>query len=185
MIRLAVAQNYARALYQLSQEKGISHQVLSGLEFLESYLQTESSLEGILCHPLIGKKAKKELLQEILNLKEDEPPEELYSYLFLMVDKGRSGLLPQTIEQYRRCYQEERDIQVVEVISPGKLKEKQKEIIVDNMQRYTGRQVVLEEKTDPSLKGGVVLKIGSHMLDGSLDTRLKRLEKQLVQSGSK
>jgi len=186
MIRVAVTQNYARAMYRLSQEKQISEQVLAGLEFVGEYLQKEPNLQALLKHPMVDKKDKKDVIQKILEAKpEEKPPEEVKHLLFLMVDKKRGGIIREVIDWYRRFYQQDRDIQVVEVTSPGELREEQKEIIVENMKNYTGQQVVLQEKEDPSMKGGIILKIGSLMLDGSLDTRLKKMEEQLVESGSK
>lgn len=186
MIRVAVAQNYARALYQLSQEKQISEKVLKSLEFFEAQLQKSTNLLGILQHPLVDKKEKKQLIQEIFHLApEKDIPEEAPHLFFLMIDKERGGLIEEVIEWYRRSYQEDRDIRVVEVISPKELKDEHKEIIKENMKKYTGRQVVLQEKQDPTITGGVVLKLGSRMLDGSLDTRLKRLEEHLIKPGSK
>ncbi len=185
MTTVAVAQNYARALYHFSQEQEISDAVLSSLEFLEKQFNYEPRLKEILTHPLVNKKEKKKILEELFPYQEEETPPAVINFLFLLVDKERNTLLEEIMDWYRSFYREERDIQVVEVTVPGELKEEQKDIIVENMKRYTGRQVELKEKIDPSVKGGVILKIGSRMLDGSLDTRLKRMEEELLQSGSK
>ena len=181
MTRVAVAQNYARALYQLSQEKGIDDEVLSGLEFLENYLLQEHELKQVLSHPLIGKSQKKEIIQQILQLKENGIPDDLYYFLYVVIDKKRGNIIRNMVELYRHYYQEARNIQEVEVYSPLELKEHQKKMIAENMEKHIGRKVVLQEKVDPSMKGGVILKAGSQMLDGSLETRLKNMEEQLRQ----
>ncbi len=185
MISVAVAQNYARALYHLSQEQEISDAVLSSLEFLERQFNHEPRLKGILVHPLVDKKEKKEVVEELFLNQKEETPSTVINFLFLLVDKERNALLEEIIEWFRSFYMEERGVQLVEATVPGELKEEQKDMIKENMKRYTGRQVELKEKIDPSVTGGVILKMGSRMLDGSLDTRLKRMELELLQSGSK
>ncbi len=182
MIRLAVAENYARALYQVSRERKIEEEVLSGLEFLEKQLQQESRIRDILVHPLVKKKDKKEIIKELFSSRE-KTPEEVINFLFLMVDKERSAEIEETVKQYRRQFQQKREIQVVEVYTPRELEEKQKDKIIENMQNYTGKKVVLEEKKNDSIKGGVILKVGSKMLDGSVDTRLRKMKEWLVHTG--
>ncbi len=182
MIQVAVAQNYARALYRLSRERGLEELVLSGLNHLELCLQEEDRLKGILNHPLVDGKDKKSILRELFS-PHRETPGELLHFLFLLVDRKRVAEIEEVIKRYRQAYQQDRDIQMVEVVTPHELKEEQREEIVKNMRKFTGKEVVLEEKRDPSLNGGVILKMGSRMLDGSLDTRLKRLEEHLMQVG--
>ncbi len=181
MTSVAIAKNYARALYRLSHEKDVSEKVFSGLKFLEKHLLQEPRLKDILQHPLIEEKDKKGILQDILKSKEEKVPAELLHFLYIVIDKKREDILQETIELFRRYYQEARNIQVVEVTSPSELKEEQRSKIAENMEKYLGHKVVLEEKVDPSMKGGIILKAGTLMLDGSLETRLKKLEDQLLQ----
>ncbi len=183
MIRVAVAQNYARALYQVSRERDKEDEVLAALDFLAESLKQDSRLQGMLSHPLVKKRDKKTILQELFHYREGTP-EEVLHFFSLMVDKERGSDIEETIRQYRLLYQQDRDIQVVEVYTPWELNQEQKTKIKENMKKYTGREVFLEEKLDTSMTGGVILKMGSRMLDGSLETRLRKMEEWLAQSAA-
>jgi F-type H+-transporting ATPase subunit delta len=101
------------------------------------------------------------------------------NFLRLLVDKRRMNLLPQILSELRRMVEELEGIERVEVISAAPLPGTQRDFLKSVLERQTGKRIELEEKLDPAVLGGMVVKVGSTVYDGSVRTQLSQMRENL------
>lgn len=95
----------------------------------------------------------------------------------ILVRRKRAGLLPEISETYERIQEESRGIKRVEVTSAVTLDGKAQQQLVGELMRVVpgAKQVLLDQKVDPTLVGGVQIRIGDKLIDGSVESRLQEL----------
>lgn len=173
MSRAAVARSYGSALFEAAQEAGELPRLLTELTALESALKTE--LQGLLLSPRVPMDKRLAVVREIFS---GASPLFL-SFLVLVIRRGRAGALPEMIEVVRTRDHAAAGRAVGELSSAVPLSDELKEEIRATMSRLTGTDLQLAERLDPDLLGGFVARVGDHMLDLSLRTRLEQLRRQL------
>ena len=89
------------------------------------------------------------------------------------------NVLPQILVALRRMVEELEGIERVEVVVPMSLPDTQKDLLRTVLERKTGKQVVLEETVDPDVLGGVVVRVGSTVYDGSVRTQIHQIRENL------
>jgi len=102
------------------------------------------------------------------------------NFLKLLVDKGRVGFLMPILKRYQELLRQLRKTVLAEVTAAVELSDAQKEQIRQKVAKMTeAQQVDLEVTLDPELLGGVIIKVGSQVVDASLRGQLRRLSMQL------
>jgi F-type H+-transporting ATPase subunit delta len=98
----------------------------------------------------------------------------------LMLRRGRIQEMPQLAAEFRRLDNDRKGITVATATSAGKLTNDEVEALTRRLEEYTGGRVELDLQVDPSLLGGLVVRVGDRLIDGSVRSRLERLRNQLV-----
>jgi F-type H+-transporting ATPase subunit delta len=151
-------------LYQDSQT--LKTQLLDNPQFLE-----------LLKHPDISKEEKEAVLARVF---ERWMMPELYGLLRLLVEKDRIGWILDILEDVSERYKAYMNIGVVYVTSPEQLPEKKaKEIEKKILDTTDFETLEMHYQTDPSLIGGLVIRIGDRVVDGSVKTRLENMTRKL------
>jgi F-type H+-transporting ATPase subunit delta len=102
----------------------------------------------------------------------------------LLRQKGRFALGPSIGSYYRELRDEERGIVRAEVRTAVELDDARREAIVQRLREWTGKSVEIEAAVDEELIGGVVVRIGDRLIDGSTRGRLRGLRDQLIQGAA-
>ncbi|MDO9444240.1 MAG: ATP synthase F1 subunit delta, partial [Dehalococcoidia bacterium] len=102
----------------------------------------------------------------------------------LLRRKSRLALGPSIAEYFRELVDEERGVVRAVVTTAVELDEERRRQVQQQLEQATGRRIVLDVQTDPAIIGGMVLRIGDEMLDGSTRTRLRSLRSQLERAAS-
>ena len=97
---------------------------------------------------------------------------------FLLVSKNREALLPTIAEQFIKAYENHKNILTVEVTSAIKLDEAQKNKVL-SLVKHDG-EINLIEKTDPSLIGGFIVRMGDKQIDASIAKKFTDLRKEII-----
>jgi F-type H+-transporting ATPase subunit delta len=92
------------------------------------------------------------------------------------------AIIEPILKEYKHFANEARGVAEAEVISAFPLSEKDKEILVATFQKLIGKTIQINSKVDSDLLGGVVVRIGDRLYDGSLRTKLVRFQERLKQS---
>ena len=173
---LEIADPYAQALMSLAQEQQLEDRFGEDAQGVLDLLAESSELQQFLENPLMAEDAKKAVLQQMAA---DLNP--LFaSFLKLLVDKGRIGVLATILKRYQELLRQLRKTVLAEVTAAIDLSESQQEQIRDKVKAMTSAERVdLEVNLDPDLLGGVVIKVGSQIVDASLRGQLRRLSMQL------
>jgi F-type H+-transporting ATPase subunit delta len=176
---MAVAQRmYARALFEAAQEEGALERAASELAALAGAVREVPQLEAFLRSPQVDPAEKAEVLAEIA-----EGADELVrNFVRLVAEKGRAGELPEIAAELQGLADRAQNRLAVELTTAHELSDEEARSIVEQIERASGRTVEATRSVDPSLLGGVVLRIGTFLADGSVRGRLERLRRELATS---
>ena len=98
----------------------------------------------------------------------------------LLLRRGRIELLPRLVDEFVRLHNEQRGIVTAEVTSAAPLTPSEVDALTARLQERTGGRVELQFRTDPGLLGGLTVRVGDELMDGSVRGRLERLRNQLL-----
>ncbi|MGB9887322.1 MAG: ATP synthase F1 subunit delta [Moorellales bacterium] len=177
MSETIVAKRYARALFELAQEKDQVEKLAQELEGVASLIQQVPELNSWLRHRGIPPDEKKAVLRRLLA---DRVGQLTLNFLLLLCDRKREAYLGAICQQFRILAQEAAGLVEGEVRSAFSLEPEQVRALEERFSQITGRKVRLEARVDPELIGGLVVRIGDRVWDGSLAQRLRSLKAHLT-----
>ena len=175
MSETAVARVYAQALFDAAREAGAVERVGRELGDFVAALAASAPLRHALHDPQIDSAAKRRVAGELTH---DAHPL-LANALQLMLEKGRAAALPALGEHYGRLAAREAEIVTVEVTTAVALTGASREGLAEKVRAATGRRVELAERVDPAVIGGLVLRVGDTIVDGSVRARINQLRRRL------
>jgi F-type H+-transporting ATPase subunit delta len=168
-----IAQPYAQALLSLAQSKNLTEDFGTDARTFLGLLTGNKELESYLSNPFIQAENKKNLLKQVLG---DGVSPYLRNFLLLLVDRRRISFLEAILQQYLVLLRQLNQTVLAEITSAVALTEAQKQAITEQVIAITkARLVELETKIDKELIGGVIIKVGSQVIDASLRGQLRRL----------
>jgi len=173
----SLARRYARALLDIGQEQGQLRRVLSEVEEFVKALEGSPMLREVMEADDINRRDKHAALDAVLSKAGFLPTTQ--SFLSLLIEKGRMNILPQILVALRRMVEEVEGIERVEIVVPMALSVTQKDLLQTVLERRTGKKVVLEETVDPAVLGGIVVRVGSTVYDGSVRTQIHQIRENL------
>ncbi|MDR1701922.1 MAG: ATP synthase F1 subunit delta [Sporomusaceae bacterium] len=177
MLANKLAQTYAKALCELAAEKEMLDRVETQLQQIEAALQLSPELANLLYHPRVPAEAKKETLNSIFA---GELDEFVKNFLLLLVDKKREVALQPIIKEYVRLANNIRNIAEAEVTVAKTITAAQQEALRQKLAKITGKNIVLKISVDEKILGGVIVKIGDKLIDGSVVRQLKTLKSDVL-----
>ena len=172
-----VARRYARALFNAAVRAQSIDAVSEALQQLLSLLHEQPPLRHLLLNPLIPRERKEQMVQETVG-RSTHPL--LASLLSVLVAKRRERLLPEVAGEFARLRDEHLGIVRVQATTAYPLDVRQEQALIRSLERRTQKTVVLDTRVDPSLIGGIVVRIGDTIIDGSVRGHLLRLRQYLL-----
>lgn len=172
-----LAIKYAQALYEVASERGILEQAEEQLALVGSTLSDHEDLAKLIYHPRVLPKAKKEVITRVFG---QDLAEAVHNFLLLLVDKRRENILPSIIKEFKNLTNEAHNIIEAEVTTALPLSDEQQIALAKKLGQVTGKNVILKTKIDVTILGGVVVKIGDKLIDGSVARQLKMLQTTLM-----
>lgn len=172
-----VAERYAEALFELAAESRSEARFGDVLDDIAALSQDHPDFMKLLQHPVVKRDDKKALLKSLFDTR---IPQEVLNFLYLLVDKKRENYLLEIIGEFRRLLNAHNKTVQTEVTTASPMSPKTQSILQKQLEGYLGQQVVMHCDTDPSLLGGVTIKIGDRLIDGSLRRRLNEMAQSLV-----
>lgn len=169
-----VASRYANALFELAQERGGLEQAGADLASLQQAIGESDDLARLLRSPIVSREEHARATAAVAE--HIGASETVRSFLGVLAAQRRLGALPAIIDEFSRLLAAHRGEETAEVTSAQLLDEAQLGSVRDAVAKYAGRPVQLTASVDPALLGGVVVRIGSRMIDASLKTKLHNLE---------
>ncbi|MDQ0203053.1 F0F1 ATP synthase subunit delta [Pectinatus haikarae] len=177
MLNIQLAKKYAAAMFELSQEKNKLALHDSQLAQLSKLFEDNRELKTFMDNPQIKSQAKKELMSQILT---DSFDSEICNFMLLLIDKHRISLLSEIITSFHALSNEAQGIQIAYVKTAFPLTEAQHTTLLKKLETITAKTIQLKINIDSSIIGGVIVKIGDRLIDGSVVGQIKSIKKQLV-----
>ena len=172
----AVAMRYAEALYELAREGGKTSGVLEDLAGLKCAFESDLERFAKLMHPRVDIKRKDAILTEHFLVGRDPSVTNL---MRLLIKHRRENVLKDFFRVYLEIHELNEGILRVEVETATTMDPDVARTVRQQIADVTGKKVVLEARTEPGILGGMRLRVGSHLLDGSTQRRLERIERGL------
>lgn len=176
MAELTVDLTYGTALYQAAVETDREKQILEEGRFLTEIFNTEPEFEALLKSPVIAADDKKSMVCGIF---EGRLSQELVNFLCILIDKSRFSHFARIIRVYAELYDNREGIikgtiYSVEPLAKEKLAEFEKQT-----GKLMGGNVILDNKTDKTLIGGVKILVNGKIIDASIKNQLSRIASEI------
>ncbi|HWI60412.1 MAG TPA: F0F1 ATP synthase subunit delta [Symbiobacteriaceae bacterium] len=179
MLNQAVSRRYAHALFDLAQEKGLVDQVDQEFSMVVAMIDANPQLRAVMNDVLIAPEVKSDLVKKLFTGKVSEL---VLNFMLVVVRKRREAFFPQMHRSFLDLANEARGIVEVEVRSAVELPEETVRTLEQKLVTRLGKRVKFQTQVAPELIGGLVVRVGDELMDGSVRTRLRRMRDRLIRS---
>ena len=169
----ALADRYARALFEIAEGEGRLDEVAGDLARIDALIGESEDLRRLVRSPVIPAADKRRAMDALLERMEALALTR--KFVGVVVENGRLSALSAICNSYRQRLATQRGEITAEVISAKELSDSQRKAIGDSLQTTLGKRVAVDERVDPELIGGLIVRVGSRMIDGSIASKLQRL----------
>lgn len=170
----ALADRYAGALFELAEEGDELDSVAADLAALMSMLDESPDLVRLVRSPIISRAEQGRAMAALMNRLEIS--DLTRRFVGLLAQKRRLFALAPIISTFRERLAAHRGETTAEVTSATALKAEQLEAIRNALKSAAGRDVAVESKVDASVIGGLIVRLGSRMVDNSIRTKIRNLQ---------
>jgi F-type H+-transporting ATPase subunit delta len=178
MTKRASARPYAKALFEVAVGTGRVEPTADELAAVARLFADHPDLGRVLTHPAVTPKAKREVTDQVATRLGLSAP--VHKLLLLMAERDRLGLLAELQQDYRQRLMKHLEVVEAHVTTAVPLPADRAAAIASSLGAATGKRVTVQTGVDPAIMGGVVAKMGSTVIDGSVVRQLERLRKALI-----
>jgi F-type H+-transporting ATPase subunit delta len=175
-----VAERYAGALFNLARESNSADSIERSLDEFLGILHASADLRRLVLNPTFSNAEQQQGLTAIL--KAAGVAGLARDFLLVLARNRRLFAVENVIKAYKSLCAKERGEVEAEVISAAPLTKAQAQDLTDTLRQKLGKTPKLTQTVDPKLLGGLVVRVGSQMIDTSLRTKLKNLEKVMKEA---
>ena len=187
---LLAAHRYAQALFEIARDLHQDEEVEAGLEALSESLRRSPDIERSLANPALKVEEKRRFFERIY---QQHPPkagsplavtppvnEVLLNFFTLLFEKGRFYLLHDIAVFFKRSADEAQGQGMAEIRSAVTLKPEAQKLIVHRLEKLAGYKITVNSVVDPSLIGGVLVKVRNNVIDDTVKNKLQLFKKELT-----
>jgi F-type H+-transporting ATPase subunit delta len=168
-----VASRYANALFELAREQGLIDQVAADLDTFAALIAESRDLERLVRSPVFGAEEQRMALSALLERMQISGL--AANFLQLVTAKRRLFAIADMIRAYQALLARHKGEVTAEVTVAEMLGETHLAALKDALRSVTGKNVELKIRVNPAIVGGLIVKLGSRMVDSSLKTKLNSL----------
>jgi F-type H+-transporting ATPase subunit delta len=172
-IQASLAGRYATALFGLARDEKQVDAVTRSLDALEVAITESADFRTLVASPLVSRAEAGKAIRALSPALSVDPI--TAKFLGVLADNGRLGELRTVIKAVRKLAADARGETTAEVTSAHPLNDDQVVRLKSNLKTRIGRDVTVDAKVDPELLGGLVVRLGSQMIDASIRTKLNNL----------
>ncbi|MDD4169255.1 MAG: F0F1 ATP synthase subunit delta [Desulfotomaculaceae bacterium] len=176
MLKGAVAGRYSAALYELAVKIKEVDRVEDELKMVAAAIKENEDLQKIIYHPQITVADKKELLDKLFKGKILPLTS---NFIGLLLDRRRENYLGDIVDEFVAQANKDRNIVAARISSAVELNNAEKDAIDQLLAKITGMKVQSSYTVDPSLRGGVLMRFGDKVIDGTIKARLDTMADSL------
>lgn len=173
-----IVEPYAEALMSLAKEQNLVEVIGNDIQLILSSLAASEDLKRFFSVPLVKESDRKDLIRNVFGSQVN--PLTL-SFLLLLVDRGRILFLESICLQFNALLREINQVALAQITSAVALNESQQETLQQKVKELTNaNSVELSIKVNPDLIGGVIIKVGSQVIDASIRGQLRRITSRIT-----
>ena len=172
-----ISRRYAKALLGLGQEDGQYGKYGQDLEEFSVFCSANQEFYHVVVNKIFSAEERKKVLEFVLE--KSSFLDVTKNFLRLLLDKNRLGAIQEITDYYSKLTDEISGVTRAQVITAKPLKEAAQDKLEKALSGLTSKTVSIEVKEDESLIGGLVVKIGDLVLDGSVKAQLEGLKESL------
>jgi F-type H+-transporting ATPase subunit delta len=180
-VLVQIARPYANALFDLAGDSKALPAIEKSLDGLSKSIEGSQDLKNFLSSPVIASDAKASAMNAVLD--KAKLPDLVANTVKVVAANGRLFVLPAIISEFKRMAAEARGEVTAEVTSAAPLSAAQSKSLADTLKKKIGKTVNITSHVDPELIGGLVVKVGSQMIDSSLKTKLTAMKIAMKEVG--
>ena len=181
MTSRAAAVRYARALFDVALKEGDIQQAGRDLSAFAQLVAGHQTLTRVLSNPAIPASRKRAVVEQLLATS-GSVSTIVAKLLLLLSERDRLGLLSDIAAAYQNRLMAHANVVRAELVTAIALSPDRVAAVQDGLARATGRQVRLESRTDASIIGGAITRVGSTVYDGSVTRQLAKMKDALAAS---
>jgi F-type H+-transporting ATPase subunit delta len=176
MIDGSLSRRYTKALFQLAQES--QQEEVIGRELQQFYgAYRDSELQAVLTNPAVDLDKRNNILLRVTQMQQLAPL--MVHFLAILLARDRLKYLPEMVSWYRRLFNDARGRVEAKAVAASPLELRMVDQLRQVLQGIVGKEVVLQQETDPSLIGGVLIELEGKVYDGSVRTQLEKMKQRI------
>ena len=177
MIEGSISRRYSKAIFQLAREQRQEEAIGQEIEqFLSAY--TGSALQTVLNNPAFGIESRKKILVGVTRSLQLSPLS--IHFLSILLERDRLTYLPSIAAYYRRLLNESKGRVEGTVVAASPLDAAMLERLSETLRGISRKEVILHEKTNPALLGGLLVELEGKIYDGSVRTQLEQMKQRIA-----
>lgn len=180
-ISTGIAQRYATAVFELAKEGKDLKALESDIDSLEAALNESSDFRDVIASPLYSRDEQGGAIAAIA--KKMKLSSMMTNTMNLMASKRRLFVLPQLVKTLREAIAEDKGEVTAEVTAAKALTKAQQDKLAKTLKASVGKDVKINMAVDESLIGGLIVKVGSKMIDTSIRSKLASLQNSMKEVG--
>ena len=174
--RDSAPRRYAEAAFEIAQRDSSIERWRSDLDEAARVLGESRDLAPILANPALPPEQRREVATRVFAGLAEKPR----NLVLLLVQRGRIEQLPRVADEFRRLDDDRQGIVHATATSAAPLTDTEMRALTARLEQMTGGRIALKTEIDESLLGGLVVRVGDRLIDGSVRGRLERLRNQLA-----
>ena len=168
---------YGEGLYALCAEEQIERDALRQVQALKTSFRENEDFLRLLGNMTLSKEQRVAILDDTLR---GSVHEYVLNFLKLLVERGAIHEFAECADAYRACYNRDHGVVEAEVTTAQPLTDSQRQKLIEKLQGMTGKEVVIKEKVDPSVLGGVLLQMDGKRFDNTVAHRLNAIKQAMA-----
>jgi F-type H+-transporting ATPase subunit delta len=173
-----VEKRYAEALIRIGIEQNNLDQLKQDLGDVKKIVSSSKELCGVLASPSFKSKDKKEAVKVIFA---NSISDTMMKFLCLLIDKGRISQVSEIFSQYTLLLDEIKKCLNIQVVTAETIEDSLLNQIGEKLRnKYGSNEVKIDHSIDPSIIGGIIVRVGDKLIDGSLKGKIETLAEQLA-----
>ncbi len=180
-ISTGIAQRYATAVFELAKEGKALKALESDIDNLDAALDASADFRALIASPLYSRDAQGDAIAAISKKMKLSPT--MTNTLNLMASKRRLFVLPQLVNTLREAIADDKGEVTAEVTAAKALTKTQQDKLAKTLKASVGKDVKIKMAVDENLIGGLIVKVGSKMIDTSIRSKLASLQNSMKEVG--
>jgi len=176
MSEITIARRYAQALNEQAAQSGAMGQIDADVAMISEGLSASRELQNFFSSPIISREKKAEVIKGLF---QESAHDVTMRFLVMMVEKRRENLFPVVAASYQELRDQQLGVTPVSVRTSHSLSDEDQVALVATLEKLTGNKVRLDSRIDSSILGGIVIRVGDTVYDGSVVNQLATLRERL------